>query len=163
MSVEQMAWALHVPDLTAVQKLVLIGIANHDGDGGAWPSLATLATYACVSVRHVRRTIRQLEELGWISVHLQQGGNHRTRDDQRPNLFVIHRLGKRGDTQAPPTPVDNQGRGDTQVRNGRTPRSAEPSYNHPVIQSPTRVTGQCRHRWISELTGECPSCEVEAS
>ena len=51
MSVESISWALRVQELTPTDKLVLIGIANHDGDGGSWPSIATLAMYAASYTR----------------------------------------------------------------------------------------------------------------
>jgi DNA-binding transcriptional regulator YhcF (GntR family) len=67
MSNEAMAIALHHSRSSGTTKLVLLGIANHDGDGGAWPSLATLATYAGgVSERTVSRAIGELVELGEV-------------------------------------------------------------------------------------------------
>ena len=58
MSIESVAQALKPRSLTATQKLVLIGIANHDGDGGAWPSMTTLAGYAECSERGDRASSR---------------------------------------------------------------------------------------------------------
>lgn len=63
---ESIAIALHHSQASGTAKLVLIGIANHDGDGGAWPSMATLAKYANVSVRSARRGVEELEKLGEI-------------------------------------------------------------------------------------------------
>lgn len=63
---ESIAIALHHSKASGTAKLVLIGIANHDGDGGAWPSMATLAKYANVSVRSARRAVEELEKLGEI-------------------------------------------------------------------------------------------------
>ena len=89
MSIEAMTIALHHSRASGVARLVLIGIANHDGDAGSWPTVQTLAKYANVSVRTVQRAIGDLEELGEIIVHKNAGGTHRHRDDRRPNLYEV--------------------------------------------------------------------------
>lgn len=96
MSIESVAWALNLtePKLTAAQKLVLIGICNHDGDGGAWPSIATLCVYSGLDRRTVIRRIRDLEDLGLIVTEVQEGGVGNRPKHSRPNLYrVIHRDG----------------------------------------------------------------------
>lgn len=133
MSVESLSWALNLehPDLTAADKLVLVGICNHDGDGGAWPSMATLARYATVSVRSVRRIVAKLEELGFVTRHVNAGGTDRTPLDRRPNLFEVHRavmgVRPREDVGVRPGGTWVSGR-------GGTPASAEPS-SEPSIES----------------------------
>lgn len=87
MSTESMAIAFNHSRATGTAKLILLGIANHDGDGGAWPSVATLARYGNVNVRNAQKAIARLEELGEIRVHVQQGGNARTPDHAKPNLY----------------------------------------------------------------------------
>jgi hypothetical protein len=87
MSVESMAIALHHSRATGTAKLVLIGIANHDGDGGAWPSVDTLAKYAGVHRRNVQRAIETLIGLKEIYVVRQGGGTHSMADTHRPNLY----------------------------------------------------------------------------
>lgn len=83
-----MAIALHHSQAKGAAKLILVGIANHDGDGGSWPSVATLSKYAGgLDERNVRRHIRALEDLGEIESHIQQGGTHRTPEWGRPNLY----------------------------------------------------------------------------
>lgn len=89
MSVEAIATVLHHSRATGTAKVVLIGIANHAGDGGAWPTIATLAKYAGVAERSVQRAIRDLEDLGEIHVHEQAGGNRHTQDRYRPNRYDI--------------------------------------------------------------------------
>lgn len=89
MSVEAMATVLHHSQAAGTAKVVLIGIANHAGDGGAWPSIASLAKYARVDERTVQRAIRKLEELGEIRVHAQSGGTRTTQDRYRPNRYDI--------------------------------------------------------------------------
>jgi hypothetical protein len=87
MSVEAMAIALHHSKAKGTAKVVLLGIANHDGDGGAFPKIATLAKYANVAPKNVREAIAKLGELGEIIVHEQEGGKLRMNDNQRPNLY----------------------------------------------------------------------------
>lgn len=84
-----MAIALHHSRATGTAKLVLIGIANHDGDGGAWPSVDTLAKYAGVHRRNVQKALQRLEELREISVVRNGGGDHSLADTHRPNLYRV--------------------------------------------------------------------------
>jgi len=53
-------------------RLVLLAIADHQGELGAWPSLATLAKMVNASERSVQRDIEYLVELGELEVHYQQ-------------------------------------------------------------------------------------------
>jgi predicted transcriptional regulator len=89
-SIESMVTVLNAGNLTPQDKLVLLGIANHDGDGGAWPSVATLARYGCCSERTIRRVLQRLVEAGLVTVEYQAGGRQNTRADRRPNLYHIH-------------------------------------------------------------------------
>lgn len=89
MSVEALSVALHHSKAKGTTKLVLVGIANHDGDGGAWPSVATLAKYANASERTVQYAIKQLETLGEIRRHFQDGGRASMWDHLRPNRYEI--------------------------------------------------------------------------
>jgi hypothetical protein len=114
MSFESAAAALKVQGLKPAEKLVLIGIASHDGDGGAWPSIATLATYAGVSVRQTKRLVAQLETAGYVAVTVNGGGTAKTRDDRRPNRYDL--TIQRGDMQR-----EQQSRGDMQGAHGVTP------------------------------------------
>lgn len=88
MSIESLSIALNHSRATGNAKLVLIGIANHDGDGGAWPSIATLSRYAGgLNRRNVQRAVERLEELGEIRRSVMSGGNADTPDHLRPNLY----------------------------------------------------------------------------
>lgn len=89
MSVESVAVVLHHSAASGTAKNVLIGIANHDGDGGSWPSIASLAKYARVTERNVQVAIRKLVKLGEIEVHLQAGGNRQTDPRYRANRYDI--------------------------------------------------------------------------
>lgn len=87
MSIEAMSIALHHSRASGTAKLVLIGIANHDGDGGSWPSVRTLARYAGVDRRNVQRAIDKLAELHEIQVVQQAGGGGAVAWHERPNLY----------------------------------------------------------------------------
>lgn len=102
MSVESLTVVLHHSRARGTAKLVLIGIANHDGDGGAWPSIATLARYAGgVTERNVQKALRALEALGELDTDVQSGGTVETRDALRPNRYFI-RLTCPGDCDRTP-------------------------------------------------------------
>lgn len=110
MSVEAIAIALHHSRATGTAKLVLIGIANHDGDGGAWPAVDTLAKYAGVHRRNVQRALERLEQLGEIRRIIGAGGDHSIADHMKPNLYRM--------LLACPATCDH-------TRNHRTSRSLE--------------------------------------
>jgi len=83
-----MAIAMHhsrARNSTAVA--VLVGIANHDGDGGAWPTVNTLAHYARVSPRQAQRALNELVALGEINRQVQGGGTVEMAPSDRPNLY----------------------------------------------------------------------------
>lgn len=70
-----MSAVLHHANIYASAKLVLMGIANHQGDQGAYPSIETLARYAGVSRRSVSTYLRDLQDAGYIHVEEQAGRN----------------------------------------------------------------------------------------
>jgi len=61
MSIETMALVLHHSRASGTEKVILLGIANHDGDLGAYPGIPTLARYANVSESTAREAVRRLE------------------------------------------------------------------------------------------------------
>lgn len=95
MSVESLAVVLNHSRAKGTARLVMIGIANHDGDGGSWPSKATLARYAALggkprsASRRVQRILRELEDLGEIACYPQGGGLAGMSEWTRPNLYRI--------------------------------------------------------------------------
>lgn len=89
MSVEAMAIVLHHSRAKGSDKLILLGIANHQGDGGAWPALSTLARYANVTEKSARASLRRLEALGELATHLMAGGRHDTPSWRRPNRYDV--------------------------------------------------------------------------
>lgn len=91
MSVHTIARVLHHSNARGTAKVVLLAIASHDGLGGAWPSVATLARYANVNSRTVQKCIAALVESGELERQLQAGGtptSHRNAFD-RPNRYRI--------------------------------------------------------------------------
>jgi hypothetical protein len=88
-SVEHLTVVLNHSQATGTAKVVLMGIANHDGDGGAWPSIRTLTRYAGVDERNVRRALRHLVELGELRITVQRGGDSRVPDYRRPNRYDV--------------------------------------------------------------------------
>lgn len=166
-----MAVVLHHSSAVGTAKLVLLGIANHEGDGGAWPSMKTLAKYANADVRTVQRAIGQLVEAGELKRLVQQGGDHRTPNAERTNLYRVqvvcppecdrstqHRTDRVLPTITPVTPASP---GDASVTGGVTPVSPKPSMNHPtthVDQEPhvgNRASGHMHS--FDEVSGYC-SC-----
>jgi len=88
-SIESMSLVLNHSKARGTAKLILIGVANHEGDGGAWPSLSTLMRYANVDRRNAQRALTKLVELGELQVLRQKGGNELTQSAFRPNLYRV--------------------------------------------------------------------------
>ena len=86
MSIEAVATVLNHSKAKGRAKLVLIGIANHLGDQGAWPSISTLARYANASERSVKRDLQELMILGELQVDLQSAPMH---GQYKTNLYWI--------------------------------------------------------------------------
>lgn len=183
MSVEALAIALNHSRASGTAKIVMIGIANHDGDGGAWPSIATLARYANVDERSVQRSLDRLERLGEIRRHRQKGGTHLTSDARRPNLYEVllrcpadcdgtsqHRTRKQRERALPLAGLEtvSLNRGVTPVSphlstgvtpvspGGVTPVSPEPVLGTPTHLSRTKPTDRARAKTPVWATDRCP-------
>lgn len=89
MSVESLAAVLHHSRAKGTAKLIMVGIANHDGDGGAWPTVRTLARYANVDARNVQRSLEKLVSIGELVIHVQAGGTAGIADHERPNRYDV--------------------------------------------------------------------------
>lgn len=129
-----MAIALHHSRAKGTTKLILVGIANHDGDGGAMPSMRTLAKYGGCDIRTARKHVARLEGFGEIRRDVQGATLPYLDDDEQPNRYDFllvcpahcdrsaqHRDTRRNGTGArqgslPVVPVDNP-------RSNPTPRS----------------------------------------
>lgn len=122
MALELLPLVLHHAHVPPAHKLVLMGIANHQRDNKAWPSVATLAMYAGVSDRQVQRILRDLEDEQLITVT-------RSRGPKGLNVYALN-------IPCPPdcdrTPNHRRGvtpmspRGDISRTLGVTPMSPEP-------------------------------------
>lgn len=164
MSIEAMTLVLHHSRLKGTFKLVLLGVANHEGDGGAWPSVETLATYANCSEREVQRALRAAEAAGELRTYIQQGGTPETPAERRTNRYEVlvtcppdcdgtkhHRVPRprRAPDDEPPTrrvPAQStaHGGGDTTVTPPVTPPSpppVTPPSPEPSIEPPPEPRG----------------------
>jgi len=86
MSIEIMSLVLNHSKATGRAKLVLMGIANHQGDQGSWPSIATLARYANASESSVKRDLKELVALGELKIELQAAP---TNSQYKTNLYWV--------------------------------------------------------------------------
>lgn len=89
MSIETLALVLHHSKASGSDKVILLGIANHDGDGGAWPSIETLMKYGNITERSVQDCLRRLETLGEVRRTINGGGTRDQRGDRRPNRYDV--------------------------------------------------------------------------
>lgn len=67
-------------------RLVLLAIADHQGEIGAWPSLETLARMVNASTRSVQRDIEYLQDIGELKVDYQ---NAPTEGRYKSNLYWV--------------------------------------------------------------------------
>jgi len=116
MSIEAVSLVLNNSRATGRAKLVLLGIANHLGDHGAWPSISTLARYANSSERSVKRDIQELVGLGELKVEMQ---NAPTKTQYKTNLYWI--TISSGVTDLASGVTDWVSRGDSSGKSGVTP------------------------------------------
>jgi hypothetical protein len=68
-----MAAVLYHSKAKGTEKIVLLGIANHMTENGAYPSIPTLTRYANVDERNVRRAISKLVEMNELSLEVHGG------------------------------------------------------------------------------------------
>jgi hypothetical protein len=148
-SVEAMAAVLHHADVHGTDKVVLLGIANHEGDGGAFPSVATLAKYARVSTRAVQHSLVRLSKVGYIAIDYRRGARSEDDPRYRTNRYEVlvrcpddcdgsthHRSrGEASVTPDDPEVKSSASRGEVQRASGVKPTSPksslEPSKNRP--------------------------------
>jgi len=123
-------------DLATIEKMVLLVIADHASDDGteAWPSQATIAAKASISIRTVQRAVNSLVENGYLWMQKGAGGSATCREDRRPHKYTINIKRLRGDTESA-----RDQRGDIESDNGATlatptGRLSRP-MNHPIKPS----------------------------
>jgi hypothetical protein len=120
-------------------RLVLLAIADHQGEIGAWPSLATLSKMVNASERSVQRDITYLQDIGELEVHYQQAP---TRNHYKSNLYFIKLPG----VTDLPTGVTNTAGGVTNTAGGVTTG---------VVQSLNRtITEPLEKSLVSEMFNE---------
>lgn len=87
-------------DLPTTEKMVLLVIADHANDEGteAWPSQATMAKKASISIRTVQRAVNSLVRAGYLRMEKHAGGSASCRDDRRPHRYTINLGRLRGGT-----------------------------------------------------------------
>lgn len=140
MSIEAMSSVLHHSKASGATLLIALGIANHQGDGGAYPSRATLARYGRCSDRYVKLAIQQLINLGELVVQDRAGRNG-------TNVYIMsvpcppdcdrttnHRPVQGGNYASPGGKYDAQG-GELHFPSGGNYTSPKPSYNLKLTNS----------------------------
>ena len=99
-------------------KLTLLAIADHQGEQGAYPSIATLAKMVGTSERSIKRDIARLKELGELNV-IPHGAP--TSGQYKPNLYFVTLPGVTGAHPSHHSGVtDEVARGDTAGKSGVT-------------------------------------------
>jgi len=85
--------------LPTIEKMVLLIIADHANDEGteAWPSQATMAKKASLSIRTIQRAVNSLVKTKFLFVEKHGGGSANCRDDRRPHRYTINLKTLRGD------------------------------------------------------------------
>lgn len=104
------------------QKLVLLAIADHQGELGAWPSIATLAKMVNASERSVQRDIQELAAMGELLIEEQAAP---TRGQYKTNRYWVTVSGV---TDSKPGVTDSAIRGDTVVVQNLIEPLEEPLY-----------------------------------
>ena len=102
-------------------RLVLLAIADHQGEIGAWPSVATLAKMVNSSERSVQRDIQHLQAIGELRVEVQ---NAPTKTQYKSNLYWVTLPGV---TESQSGVTDSAVRGDTVVVQNLNRTITEPS------------------------------------
>lgn len=130
MSIRVMAevWRTNLP---TTEKMILLVIADHASDDGteAWPSQATIATKASVSIRTVQRCVNTLVRAGYVRMEKHAGGSASCREDRRPHRYTINLGRLRGDIV-----TGRQPQTDGATLTTTTGRQQRPK-NHPVEPS----------------------------
>ena len=106
-------------------RLVLLAIADHQGEIGAWPSISTMAKMVNSSERSVQRDIQHLQSIGELKVEVQ---NAPTKSQYKSNLYWVNLPGvTAGVTESQSGVTDSAIRGDTVVVQNLNRTITEPS------------------------------------
>lgn len=109
--------------------MVLLVIADHASDDGteAWPSQATIAAKASISVRTVQRAVNALVASNYLWMEKGKGGSATCREDRRPHRYTINIKRLRGDIV-----TTGDERGDIESDNGATLATATGRQSRPM-------------------------------
>jgi hypothetical protein len=163
MSIEVMSQVLNYSKATGRAKLVLLGIANHQGDQGAWPSIATLARYANASERSVKRDIQELIDLGELRVEINGAPGQA---QYKPNLYWVTVAGV---TDLTSGVTDWVSRGDSSGKSGVTPSGTQNiilNIKEP-LEEPLSKKEIFKDDWqpssdeLSKLQSQYPNADLE--
>lgn len=178
-SIESMAIALHHSRAKGTTKLILVGIANHDGDGGAMPSMRTLAKYGGCDIRTARKHVARLEGFGEIRRDIQGATLPYLEDDEQPNRYEFllicpawcdrsaqHRDTRRAGTRARQLVLPGTPRSETTPRSElpggpRSETTAKPSPEPDTTRAGASTTGQARadgRRYPAGADRPCVGC-----
>lgn len=177
MSIRIMAevWRTELP---TIEKMVLLVIADHASDDGteAWPSQATIAAKASISIRTVQRSVNSLVSKGYLWMQKGAGGSASCRDDRRPHRYTIRLEKLRGDTV-----TTRRDRGDSESDNGATitpstgrlsrpmnhpndPPKETPAFDLFWAAYPIKVGKQAARRaWDKAIKEEKPDVIIEGA
>ena len=137
MSVKASNWAWQLQCVKGMTKLVLMALADSaDDDGFCWPKLETIAFKACTSKSTVKRAVRDLVQLGLVTVE------HRTRQNgsSASNYYTIN-IGVQPDEETPDmvgvkmNPSSTEGEQTASVGGQNEPRGggqSDPGRGSPV-------------------------------
>lgn len=116
-------------DLPTIEKMVLLVIADHASDDGteAWPSQATIAAKASISIRTVQRAVNSLVENSYLWMQKGAGGSATCREDRRPHKYTINIKRLRGDSESA-----REERGDIESNNGATLATTTGRLSRPM-------------------------------
>ena len=144
MSIEAMSAVLHHSKASGATLVIALGIANHQGDGGAYPSRATLARYGRCSERYVKLAIQQLINLGELVVQDRAGRNG-------TNVYIMsvpcppdcdrttnHRPVQGGNYTSPGGNYASKG-GELHFPSGGNHASPKPSYNLKLTNTNSEI------------------------
>ena len=139
MSIAVMNWIWTNSPTSGNERLVLLALADacsRDDGSGCWPSIATIARKANISVRTVQRVLDRLERDGHLIVHRGQGGAHRSTNSY---TVVIHN-GCQSDARHSATGDADDTPGVTQLCHptGDTALTPDPPGNHQDPPPPAR-------------------------
>jgi hypothetical protein len=164
MSIEAMAWVLkHAQAEDSLEKLVLIGLANHvahDGTG-SWAGQGTLARYAVCSIRTVQRKLGSLEARGIIRRGDQHLVDH-IPEHHRPVVWDLVMDTPAGTPRQPDAGSDppTESRLPPATESHHPPDTVSPPPRHSVTTLATLVSHKPSDETSVEPSEEKPSLDL---